>query len=87
MLELGEKVQQLETELNGAYKERQQNTTQIIEQMKKMKDLELENNDLKTKLQANIDYNDKNAAILEERVNLRFYYSAKRLGICRCFWM
>lgn len=68
MLELGDKVQKLESELNGAYKENQQNTTQIMELMTKVKELEFENKDLKSKLQANIDYNEKNALVLGEKV-------------------
>lgn len=83
--ELGEKVQKLESELNGAYKENQQNTTQIMEQMKKMKEFELENKDLTTRLQANIEYSNKNAIILEEKVSLHLYGRPKRLGICRYF--
>jgi len=78
VLELGDKVQKLESELNGAYKENQQNTTQIMELMTKVKELELENKDLKANLQANIDYNNKNALILDDRVKLYRYCSLRK---------
>eukprot|EP00826_Nyctotherus_ovalis_P006524 TRINITY_DN1155_c0_g1_i5.p1 TRINITY_DN1155_c0_g1~~TRINITY_DN1155_c0_g1_i5.p1 ORF type:complete len:323 (+),score=7.56 TRINITY_DN1155_c0_g1_i5:504-1472(+) len=39
-----------------------------MELMTKVKELELENKDLKSKLQANIDYNEKNALVLGEKV-------------------
>jgi regulator of replication initiation timing len=78
ILELGDKIQRLESELNGAYKENQQNTTQIMELMRKVKELELENKDLNAKLQANIDYNNKNALILEDKVMYHMNCSLKR---------
>ena len=68
VIELNTKVQKLESELNGTYKENQANTAQILELTKKVKELELEKKDYEMKLQAAKEYSDQSVIVLEKKV-------------------
>lgn len=68
VLELNNKVQRLESELNGTYKENQQNATQILELTKKIKELEFDHREMETKLRASNEYNNQKDIIIKQNV-------------------